>query len=77
MLYYDKIDIIEGINPTKSNKSRECMIYHCWFFKYGFKFQGHVCNDCHHLTMLCLNISNILIITVKNVDFHCTPLYKH
>ena len=28
MLYYDIIDISKGIDPTKSNKSRECMICH-------------------------------------------------
>ena len=26
MLHYDKIDINKGNDPTKSNKSRECMI---------------------------------------------------
>ena len=71
MLYYDKIDTSDGIDPTKSNKSRECMICHYWFFNHRFKFQDHVCNDCHDLTMLCLNISDIAIITVKNVDYCC------
>ena len=71
MLYYDKIDTSDGIDPTKSNKSRECMICHYWFFNHRFKFQDHVCNDCHDLTMLCLNISDIAIITVKNVDYRC------
>ena len=28
ILYYDRIDISEGIDPTKSNKSRECMVCH-------------------------------------------------
>ena len=28
-----------------------------------------VCNDCHDL-MLCLYLSDIAIITVKNVDYH-------
>ena len=32
MLYYDSINISEGINPTKSNRSRECMIRHYFFF---------------------------------------------
>ena len=32
MLYYDRIDISEEIDPTKSNKSRECMICHYSFF---------------------------------------------
>ena len=71
MLYYDRIDISEGIDPTKSNKSRECMICHYWFFNHGFKFQDYVCNGCHDLTMLSVNISDIAIITVKNVDYRC------
>ena len=32
---------------------------------HGFKFQGSVCNRCHDLTMLNVNISDIAIITVK------------
>ena len=42
MLYYDIIDISKGIDPTKSNKSRECMICHYWFFNQEFKFQYYV-----------------------------------
>ena len=41
------------------------MICHYWFFNHGFKFQNYVCNGCHDLTKLCLNISNIAIITLK------------
>ena len=32
------IDISEGADPTKSNKSKECIICHYWFFNHGFKF---------------------------------------
>ena len=46
-------------------------IRHYWLFNHGFKFQDSVCNGCHDLTMLSVNISNIAIITVKNVDFRC------
>ena len=69
MLYYDRIDISEGTDPTKSNKSRECMICHYWFFDHGFKFQDYVCNGCHDLTVLSVNISHN--ITVRNVDYRC------
>ena len=71
MLHYDRIDISKGIDPTKSNKSRECMIFHYWFFNHGFKFQDHICNRCHNLTMLCLYVSDIVNITVKNVYYRC------
>ena len=47
------------------------MIYHYWFSNHGFKFQDSVCNGCHDLTILCFNLSDITIITVKNVDYCC------
>ena len=71
MLYYDRIDISRGVNLTKSNSSKECVICHYWFFNHGFKFQGSICNDCHYLKMLIVNISDIAIITVRNVDCRC------
>ena len=71
MLYYDRIDIGKGIDPTKSNGSKECMIFHYYFFIHGFKFQDSVCNGCHHLTLLSVDVSDIAIITIKNVDYHC------
>ena len=71
MLYYDRTDISEGVHLAKSNKSEECMICHYWFFNHGFKFQDYVSNGCHDLTKLCLNISDITIITIKKVDYRC------
>ena len=49
MLYYDRIDLSEGIDPAKSNSSNECMVCHCWLFNHGFKFQDYVCNGCHDI----------------------------
>ena len=69
MLYYDRIDISKGIDLAKSNSSK-CTICHYWF-NHGFNFQDYVCNGCHDLSMLSVNISNITIITVKNVDYRC------
>ena len=39
------------------------------FFNCGFEFQDYIYNVCHDLTMLSINVSNIPIITVKNVDY--------
>ena len=71
MLYYERIDISKGTDPTKSNISKECMICDYWFFNHGFKFQDSVCNVCLDLTMLIFNIRDITIITVTNVDYCC------
>ena len=39
MLYYDRIDISEGIDLTKSNRSKKCMICHYWFFNMDSNFK--------------------------------------
>ena len=71
MLYYDRIGISQGIYLAISNNSKECMICHYWFFNHENEFQNYVCNGCHDLTILCLNISDITIIAVKTVDYRC------
>ena len=40
-------------------------------FKYGFKLQKSVSNGCHDLQILGLDISDITIITVEGIDYHC------
>ena len=32
MLYYDSIDLSEGIDVNKTRKSKECDICHYWYF---------------------------------------------
>ena len=71
MLYCDKIDISKGIDSSKRHRSKECMISYYSFSNHGFILHGSVCNGCHDLTILSLNISDIAIITVKNVDYCC------
>ena len=67
MPYYERIDLSKGIYPVKSNNSKKFIACHYWLFNYGFEFQDSVCNGCHELTKLCLNISNITIIIVKEL----------
>ena len=71
MLYYEKIDTSKGIDLTKSNKIIGCMLCHNWFFNHGFEFQCSICNSCHDLTMLSVYVSDIAIITVKDVNCCC------
>ena len=47
------------------------MICHYFFFNCRFKFQDHICSGCHDLNMLSVNITEIGIITGKNVDYCC------
>ena len=41
------------------------------FLNKGFKFQSYVCNRCHDLLMMSMNISHIYILNVKNADYCC------
>ena len=38
MLHYDRCDIREGIDPTKINRTKECMIFRYWFFNNEVEF---------------------------------------
>ena len=44
------------------------MIFQYYFFNHGFEFQDDVYNGCHDLILLSVNISNIALITVRNMD---------
>ena len=68
MFYYDKISLCERIELTKSKNSKECIVCHYSCFNLWFKFHNSVCNGCLDLTMLCLNLSDIDISTIKKVD---------
>ena len=50
MLQYGRVNVSEGIDVNKTSSSKECELYHYWFFKdIGFKVEEHVCNRYHDL----------------------------
>ena len=54
MIYYDKIDISEGIDVSETSESKVWNICnYCYFLNKGFNFQPNVCNGCHDL-LICL-----------------------
>ena len=72
MLQYERIDVSEGIDLNKSDKSKECMICHYWYFKdIGYKYEPHVCNGCHNLLMVVYYLNDFMILNIKGVDYRC------
>ena len=62
MLYFDRsgIDVSEEIDVNKTSASKECDTCHyCYFLYYSFKFQPNVCNRCHDLLMMSMNLCDI------------------
>ena len=57
MLYFDRIDVSEGIDVN---------ICHYWYFiTYSSKFQPNVSNRCHNLLMMSMNLSDIAILNIR------------
>ena len=67
MLKYDKIDIAEGIDVDKTNKSRECMFCHYWYYlNQNFSYGPFTCDCCYNIVQKSIDFKNIAIIRVKN-----------
>ena len=72
MLYFNKLDISEGIDVNKTSQSKECNICHYWYFlNKGFNFQPNICNRCHDLLMMCMKFSDIAVLNIKSADYCC------
>ena len=73
MLYFNRIDISEGININKIIAS----ILVFYKLNYSFKFWHSVCGRCRHLLMMSMNLSDIAILNIK--DYRCiiTLISKH
>ena len=72
MLQYDRIDVLEGIDINKTNKSKECMLCHYWYLKdLGYKFQPYLYNGRHAVSIIAHELKNIAILNAKGVDCRC------
>ena len=71
MLSYDRIDVFQGTDLNETSESKECDICHYYFVDKGFKFQPNVCNRCHDLLMMSVNLSDIAILSIETADYRC------
>ena len=70
MLKYDKIDITEGIDPNKTNKSKECMFCHYLYdLNKNFSYGPFTCKGCYNIVQKSLDFKNIDIIYVKKTAY--------
>ena len=72
MMNYDRIDVSEGIDIDKTSASKKCNIFNYWYYlDKWFKFQPDVCNECHEVLMISMNLSNIDIINTYGPGYYC------
>ena len=72
MICYDRTDLSEGIDVNKTSTSKGCDVCHYqYFLNYSFTFQPNVCDRCHKLLMMSINLSDIAILNIKGSDHRC------
>ena len=66
MLEYERIDISEGIDINKSNKSKECMLCHYWYsLDKNFSYGPYLSDGCYNIMQKSIDFKNIAIVHVK------------
>ena len=72
MLQYERIDISEGIDINKSNKSKKHVICNHWHFKeICYTFEAYVCHKCHDISMMVYDLDDFIILNIHGVDYRC------
>ena len=70
MLTYDKIDITEGIDLHKTNKSKKCMFCHYWYYlNKNFSYGPFTCDGCYNIVQKSIDFKDIAIIYVKKTTY--------
>ena len=76
MLEYDRIDISEGIDINKTNKSKECMLCHYWYFlDKNFSYGPYLCDGCYNMMQKSIDFKNISIVYDKRSAYKIYFLY--
>ena len=65
MLEYERIDMLEGIDVAMSDKSKECMLCHYWYFlDKKFSYGPYLCDGWYNIVQKCNKLKNIAIFHV-------------
>ena len=68
MLEHERINISEAIDINKTNKSKECMLCHYWYFlDKNFNYGPYLCNGCYNIMQESIDSKNIGICFDKKV----------
>ena len=76
MLEYDRINFSEGTDVNKSNKSKECMLCHHWYFlNKNFSYGPFLSDGCYNIKQKSNNFKNIALVHVKKSVYRIYFLY--
>ena len=70
MLKYDRIDILEGIDINKRDKSKECMFCHYWYFlNKNFSYGPYTCDGCYDIVQRSTDFKYIAVVHIKKTAY--------
>ena len=76
MLKYDRIDISEGIDVNKTDRSRECKFCHYWYFlNKNFSYGPFTCDSCYDIVQRSTDFKDLAIVYLKNNAY--TIYFQH
>ena len=68
MIEYERIDISDGIDISKTNRSKECMLCHYYYFlDKNFSYGPYLCDDCYNLCKNLQILKILLLFILKKV----------
>ena len=70
MLQYDRINISEGIDINKTNKSKECMLCYYWYLlNRNVTYGPYLCDGYYNIMQKFIDFKNIAIVYVKKSSY--------
>ena len=76
MIEYERINISERIDVDKTNKSKECMLCHYWYFlRKKFSYGPYLCGDCYNFFPKSVDSKNIDIVYFKGNSYRINFWY--
>ena len=77
MIEYDRIDISQGIDVDMSNKSKDCVLCHYWYFSNkNFSYGPYLCDGCYDISQKSADFKNIAIVHVKKCIWNLFSAYE-
>ena len=69
MLYYNRIDVSEGVDINKSSASKKCIIS-CYWYSLNKAFEcPTVCNECYNVLMISNDINSMAIVNIYTTNY--------
>ena len=68
---YTKIKIISDDDLTLEMHQRSVLFCTIHIFRYRIEFQSSVCNGCHVVLMISIELNSIPVSNINNIGYHC------